>query len=91
MQQYKIILVTNKCIGCGACTFANEKYYQMRDDGKSHLIGSKEDKNSQNQILENITNDYEENMDAAQSCPVNCIHIYKIIKNNQEEKEEKII
>ena len=85
MLKYKIVLARNKCIGCGACVMANDKYYEMREDGRSELKGNeKREKNLQE--LGPIEKDYEINIEAAESCPVNCIHIYKIKKDNSEEK-----
>ena len=87
MPKYRIILDRNKCIGCGACSMANEKYFQMQDDGKSHLIGSNIKGNSKEE-LGPLEEDYDFNIEAAESCPVNCIHIYKI---KEDETQEKII
>ncbi|MBN2478011.1 ferredoxin [Candidatus Micrarchaeota archaeon] len=63
----KITLDRDACIGCGSCTAVCPKYWEMGDDGKTTLKGSKDN------VLE--IEEAECNMDAAQSCPVNCIHI----------------
>lgn len=36
----KIILDRNKCIGCGSCAAICPKFFEMAQDGKSHLINS---------------------------------------------------
>jgi ferredoxin len=63
----KIIHDKNACIGCGACVAVCPDYWEMSDDGKSALKGSK------NNTLS--LPDKKCNLEAAQSCPVNCIHI----------------
>lgn len=73
-QEYKIILNRDECIGCSACAAVNPKFWEMKDDAKSHLINSKLEEGKE--VLESQEN-YEDNLDAAESCPVNCIHIFK--------------
>lgn len=63
----KIIHDRNTCIGCGACAAVCADHWEMADDGKSDLKGAKDN------ILE--VADKGCNMEAAQSCPVNCIHV----------------
>lgn len=58
----KIIHDRNICIGCGACTAVCQKNWKMDDDGKASPIKKE-------------VNEIECNMDAASSCPVNCIHL----------------
>ena len=58
----KIIHDKNICIGCGACAAVCPVNWEMGSDGKS-----KPKKTELDEIGCN--------MDAAQSCPVNCIHI----------------
>jgi ferredoxin len=58
-----------KCIGCGVCISVAPEFWDMKEDGKSHLKGSKADKR---QVSEK---DAEKNKAAAESCPVNVIHI----------------
>lgn len=55
------------CIGCGACAAVCPDYWEMGDDGKSDLKGAKKD------ALE--LKEAGCNTEAAQGCPVNCIHI----------------
>lgn len=63
----KISIERDKCIGCGTCTNLCPKYFELKDDGKSFIIGSNNDE------LE-ITN-IECAKEAAENCPVQCIHI----------------
>lgn len=63
------------CIGCCACTSVAPEFWEMRDEKgeqKAHLIGSETNGKSE-QILH--LDKIEDNMDAAEVCPVNCIHI----------------
>ena len=67
----KIIHDRPVCIGCGACVAVCPDFWEMGDDGKSHLKGAK-----QNGVT--FAREVSQagcNSDAAQSCPVNCIHI----------------
>lgn len=70
----KIILERNVCIGCGSCQAVCQKYWEMQDDGKVNLIGS------QKADGEKYTLEAEEagcNQEAADVCPVQCIHVEK--------------
>lgn len=64
------------CIGCNACANIAPKFWEMSDeDGKSNLIGA----NNENE-LEIQENAFQTNMDSAESCPVNVIHLIQITK-----------
>lgn len=67
----RVIHDRNICIGCGACAAVCSAYWEMSSDGKSTLKGAKKNSNVHNLELNEIGC----NMDAAQSCPVNCIHV----------------
>jgi ferredoxin len=67
----KIIHDRPVCIGCGACAAVCPDYWEMADDGKSDIKGAKSE--GESQILE--LDEKGCNMEAAQGCPVNCIHI----------------
>ena len=67
-----------KCIGCNYCAEVAPSRWQMdKNDGKSTLIGSKEKKG----IFITLTTDdeYYENIEAAELCPVNIIRLEKIL------------
>ncbi|MDD2731716.1 MAG: ferredoxin [Candidatus Pacebacteria bacterium] len=70
----KIILEREKCIGCGACAAICSKHWELKDDGKTDLIGS--NLNSEGNYEKEIT-DIECNQEASEGCPVNCIKIIK--------------
>ncbi len=67
----KIIHDRNACVGCGACAAVCPKYWEMKGDGKSHLIGSTTSGGNHVLMVENA----ECNTDAANACPVKCIKV----------------
>lgn len=70
----KIIHEREKCIGCGSCVALCPKFWEMAEDGKSDLKGAT--KNSEgNYELE--VEEVDCNQEAADSCPVQIIHIIK--------------
>jgi len=62
------------CIGCAACEAVAPEFWEMNQDGKSDI---KRGKNLENgcQELEIDEKNYAENKEAADSCPVNVIHL----------------
>ena len=69
----KIIQEHEKCIGCGACVGVCPAFWEMGKDGKSNPKKAK--KVGANFELE--VKDIACNQQAADICPVNCIHIKK--------------
>lgn len=69
----KIIFERFKCIGCGACAAVCSNNWRIADDGKSELIDSKLDSGSGN--YEKEIDNKGCNEEAANGCPVQCIHI----------------
>jgi len=67
----KITHEVEKCIGCGACVAVCPDFWEMGDDGKSHLKKAK--KKGKNEVLE--VKDEKCNKDAENTCPVQCIHV----------------
>ena len=66
-----------ECIGCGACVAIHPDGWEMAEDGKSDIIGSKMREDGwEEKTLEN-EEDFELHKEAAESCPVNCIHLTK--------------
>lgn len=61
----KIIHERNKCIGCGACVSICPENWRMANDHKSK---------PKQTTLEDISC----NQEAANECPVHCIHIEEI-------------
>lgn len=72
MAKYKIEHDRDGCIGCGACVSACGANWAMKDDGKS--APKKTDISDK---------DLPCNMNAAQACPVNVIHITDIDKKKK--------
>ncbi len=69
------------CIACGACAAVDPVHWEMSTvDGKSDLKQAKHE--GEKQFLE--VDALEGNKEAADVCPVNCIHLY-------DEKKNKII
>jgi len=85
--KYKIVHDRDTCIGCGACASVCAEYWYMESDGKSNVKGASKTGNGDEESLGPLDNDHDCNKDAAESCPVNCIHIFKIKDDGSEEKE----
>ena len=68
----KIKLEREKCIGCGSCAALCSKYFELIEDGKSHI------KDSNKQEVEELEVEKIECAEsAAEACPAQCIHIEK--------------
>ena len=91
-KTYKIVFDRKNCIGAAACAAVAPEFWEMKEDGKAHLIGGKTDENgnevliiTESQMTENMKKALELNKEAAEVCPVQVIHIY------DEESGEKLI
>jgi len=73
MSRYKIIHEREICIGCGACAAVCSDFWEIGEDGKSDLKGSKYAGKNQERVIDE--KDLKCNKEAAETCPVNCIHI----------------
>lgn len=71
------------CIGCNACAAIAPQFWEMSDmDGKSDIIGSSKTPEGWEEL--DITEaDLDVNLNAAESCPVNVIHLVRIGDNQQ--------
>ena len=69
----KIILEREKCIGCGTCASICPKFFEMGEDGKSHLKNSS--LNDKKEIEESEVKNTGCAKEAKENCPVKCIHI----------------
>ena len=70
----KIIHYRNKCIGCNSCTEHSSTHWKISlDDGKSDLLGSKENKGIF--IKEISLDEVEVNKLAERDCPVRIIKV----------------
>ncbi len=81
-NKYKLQHDRPNCIGCGACEAVAPELFEMKDDGKVQLKTGKE---AGNGIwgLEILEKDFQAAKDAADSCPVNVIHIIKTDTNEK--------
>jgi ferredoxin len=68
----KIVHDRENCIGCGSCVAVCPRYWEMAEDGKSNLKGSKKRTDGK---FELEVGEAECNDAAAQVCPVNVIKI----------------
>ena len=80
MAKFKIIHNRPDCIGCGACAAICDKFWEMDNDGKSNIINAKKLDNGTEE-LEIKEQDFEANKEAAESCPVNVIHLKNLDTN----------
>ena len=75
-QEKKFVLQHDRpnCIGCAACEAVAPDFWEMKEDGKSDI------KNATNldtgwQEKEIDEKDFAQNKEAADTCPVNVIHL----------------
>ena len=76
MKNCKFIYDRENCIGCGSCVALDSKNWKMQSDGRSKLLDSEETKEDLFE-KEFLDKDFENNLEIAQACPVNTIHIEK--------------
>ena len=71
----KIKLEREKCIGCGSCQAVCPKYFELQEDGKSHII------NAENPPAGGVEELEVEKIECAESaseaCPAQCIFVIK--------------
>ncbi len=91
-KKYRIVYDRKGCIGAAACAAVAPEFWEMKEDGKAHLIGGKTDENGneilvimENQMTPTMKKALQLNKEAAEVCPVQVIHIY------DEETGEKLI
>ena len=89
-KKYRIVHDRDICIGCRACAEVCPKYWVMEEDGKSSIVGHIKSGRGEEELLGSkekpLTKDYNCNLEAAESCPVNCIHL-KEVGDEGEEKD----
>lgn len=82
MVKYKIVYERNDCIGVAACAAVNGDFWVMNQlgDSKADIAKDKKptikDDGAQELIIEE--KDLAKNLEAAENCPVNVIHIYNL-------------
>ncbi|HLC65300.1 MAG TPA: ferredoxin [Candidatus Nanoarchaeia archaeon] len=84
MAKYKITLGRETCIGAASCVACAEDFWKLVDDSKVDIIGGARENGNKIQTIVIEEKDFEKNLEAAKSCPVNAIHI----KNLQTGKDE---
>ncbi len=62
MQKYRVKVDKDKCIGCGSCPAVCPANFEMRDDGKAHVLKEEVAGLGCNQI-------------AAEICPTDAIRV----------------
>ncbi|MBU0661344.1 ferredoxin [Patescibacteria group bacterium] len=71
----KVILDKNNCIGCAACTiYAPDQYEMDNNTGKAILTQGKCTEEQCNLAISEGEIDI--HTEAAQSCPMSCIHVF---------------
>ncbi len=85
-KKYKIVHDRDICIGCAACASVCPKYWVMESDGKSNIIGARKTGRGEEETIGPLDVDFQSNMEAAESCPVNCIHVLEIKPDGKESK-----
>lgn len=71
MVKYEIEIDRPTCIACKTCINVCPLFWEMADDGYSHLKGSTQIGNNEKIEMDEIKC----NLEAAELCPVNCIHV----------------
>ncbi len=79
---HKILHDRPNCIGCGLCVNVAPEFWKMADDGKSNVLGAQSLPDG-TEVLEIEEKDLACNMDAAEICPVNVIHLVEIGSGKQ--------
>lgn len=81
MVKVRIEYHRDKCIGAGVCAAVDPDNFEMNEDGKADLIGSKKD--GEMEIKEMEMDSYENLKTAAEGCPV---FVIKVIDKDKNEK-----
>ncbi|MBI1971105.1 ferredoxin [Candidatus Woesearchaeota archaeon] len=82
MAKYKIVYERNSCIGVASCAAVNGEFWVMDQSGdeKADIAKGKNPtitkEGNQELIIEE--KDLAKNIEAAENCPVNIIHIYNL-------------
>ena len=71
--KYLVVVERDKCTSCGTCEDMCPELFELDSESLAHIKGSKRVENNDELQLENE----ECSLDAAESCPVMCIHVYE--------------
>jgi ferredoxin len=71
----KIVYDRENCIGAAACVAAAAKFWELANDGKADLKGSKKTESEKFELEIKNKKDVDMNKEAADVCPVNVIVI----------------
>jgi len=83
-KRYTIVYKKNECIGAFACVAAEpDTWKRVAEEDKADLIGGNLKIGDEEEVYIKEVDELDNNLEAAQSCPVNCIHI---IDNNTGRK-----
>ncbi|MCF7872455.1 ferredoxin [Candidatus Woesearchaeota archaeon] len=74
-KRYRIVYHKKECIGAFACLAAEPGSWKQAGD-KADLIGGLVDVKEGDQVFIKEVDELDNNLEAAQCCPVNCIHIF---------------
>jgi len=69
---FKVTLERNKCTSCGTCEDTCPEHFELAEDAFAHIKGSEKA-----EVEEFELEDEDCFMDAAENCPVMCIHVYE--------------
>ena len=75
---FKVIHERWKCIGCSACVAVSPEHWVMADDGKTDIKGAVHKKVPDGTLEELEVAQPGTNQDAADACPVSCIHVQDV-------------
>lgn len=73
LKMFKVVVERDKCTSCGTCEDTCPELFELDETGFSHIIGSERVENKDELETENE----QCSVDAAESCPVMCIHVYE--------------
>lgn len=86
MAKYKIVFNRKNCIGTSACNSVDPENWEIDEDGKTTLKGSKLNEATGFYELEFPEEKLEEKMQVASVCPIEIIMIYRIEDDGTEIK-----
>ncbi len=70
---FKLVVERDKCTSCGSCVDLCPELFELDESGISHIIGSE-----RFEKMDELEMEEEKcGVDAAESCPVMCIHLYE--------------